>query len=131
MKDFGPGRPPRYPPALSERPIIYRGGFKVRGASQCCEPQPATGVSRALRARCVPGVSVIGHSGARVPKGPRDTQSDTPSDIPPFRGHSWGYSGDTSGPKGPRDSCSRPGGSQSQCLKTVGFIISNRKRCEG
>ena len=37
---------------------------------------------------------------------------DTPSDTPRFRGQSWGHSGDTSGPKGPRDSCSRPAGSQ-------------------
>ena len=39
----------------------------------------------------------------------RDTPSHTPSDTPHFRGHSPGHSGDTSGP---RDSCSRPGGSQ-------------------
>ena len=41
--------------------------------------------------------------------GPGDTLSDTPSDTPRFRGHSRGHSGDTSGPKGPRDSCSGPG----------------------
>ena len=43
-----------------------------------------------------------------------DTPSDTPLDTPHFRGHSRGHSGDTSGPKGPRDSCSRPAGSQIQ-----------------
>ena len=129
-------------------------------------PRPATGVSRALRARSVPGVSprvspktggvrgsvrrgvfgalwapgsgvskkcpesvrgvskrclgrsgdtlgtLFGHSGAWGPKGPGDAPSDTPSDTPGFWGHSRGHSGDTLGPKGPRDPCSRPGRSQ-------------------
>ena len=51
--------------------------------------------------------TLFGHS--RSP-GARNTPSDTPSDTPRFRGHSRGHSGETSGPKGPRDSCSRPTG---------------------
>ena len=52
--------------------------------------------------------------GVRGPTGPRA------SDTPHFRGHS----GDTSGPKGPRDSCSRPAGSQGQNLyKKKGFFL--------
>ena len=39
--------------------------------------------------------TLCGHSGARGPKGPRDTPE--------------GHSRDTSGPEGPRDSCSRRG----------------------
>ena len=56
--------------------------------------------------------TLFGHSGARGPKGPGDTPPHTLSDTPRFRGHSRGHSGDTPGPKGPRDSCSRPAGSQ-------------------
>ena len=58
--------------------------------------------------------TLFGHSGAWGPKGPGEALSDTPSDTSRFRGHSRGHSGDTSGP---RDSCSRPGGSQSWLLK--------------
>ena len=51
-----------------------------------------------------------GVSGAlRAPETPRRTLPRTP---PRFRGHSRGHCGQTSGPKGPKDSCSRPGGSQ-------------------
>ena len=42
------------------------------------------------------------------PKGPGDTPWDTPGDTPVF----GDTPGDTSGPKGPRDPCSGPGGSQ-------------------
>ena len=91
-------------------------------------PRPATGVSRALRARSVPG-SVP----ESVPqkRGVSDRVSDGVS-LGPFGpqrhpvGHSVGHSpflgdtlGDTprdtsgpTGPKGPRDSCSWPGSSQ-------------------
>ena len=76
--------------------------------------RPATGVSRALRARSVPRVSpecpghlfdtpgtLSGHfldtpeRGAR--RAPGDTPSDTPSDTPHSRGHSRGHFG----PEGP------------------------------
>ena len=50
------------------------------------------------------------------PRSVRDTflrtPSDTPSNTSRFRGHSRGHSGDTPGPKGPRDPCSRPAGLQ-------------------
>ena len=49
-----------------------------------------------------------GHSRTRGPKGPGNTPWDTPSDTSGSQEHSR----DTSGPKGPKDSCSRPGGSQ-------------------
>ena len=145
----------------------YKGNLALR------TPRPATGVSRALQARSVPGVSprvspktggvrgsvrrgvsgalrapgsgvskkcpesvpgvskrcpgqsgdtlgtLFGHYGAQGPKGPGDTPSDTPSDTPGFRGHSRGHSADTSGLKGPRDSCSRPG--RSQTLPSLRF----------
>ena len=57
----------------------------------------------------------FGHSGAWRP---REIPSDTPSDTrtPLFRGHSRGHFG----PKGPRDSFSRPGGSQ---VTTLSFLF--------
>ena len=67
----------------------------------------------------------FGHSGARGPKGSGDTPSDTPSDTPHFWGHSRGHSGDTSGPKGPRDSCSRPAGSQTY-LASEGHVLAEQ-----
>ena len=98
-------------------------------------PGPGTGVSRALRARSVPGVSLkmsLGPFGPRAPECPESVPRVSPecqkgvSDTP---GHSqdtfWtlrsprpespqrhpeGHSWDTSGLKGPRDPCSRPGG---------------------
>ena len=59
--------------------------------------------------------------------GVRSTPWDTPSETSGFRGHSR----DTSGPKRPKDSCSRPGGSQnslplfqdSENNKRVGDIV--------
>ena len=97
------------------------GCFKP-GCFQFC-PESVPGVSK----RC-PGHSgdtlgtLFGHSGARGPKGPGDTPSDTPSDTPHFRGHSRGHSGDTSGPKGPRDSCSRPAGFLRGCALLRSFV---------
>ena len=132
-------------------------------------PWPATGVSRALRARSVsrsvpenrgvsesvprsvsgalrapgsgvskkcpesvPGVSkrclrhsgdtlgtLFGHSGTRGPKGPGDTPWDTLGDTPVFGDTLGDTPGDTSGPKGPRDPCSRPGGSQAFCVPDI------------
>ena len=81
-------------------------------------PRPATGVSQALR---VPGVSrrCPGHTGHFLDtpepgarSAPETPPLDTPSSTPCFRGHPRGHAAGTSGPKGPRDSCSRPGGSQ-------------------
>ena len=71
--------------------------------------------------------TLFGDSGARGPKGPGNTPSDTPSDTPHFRGHSQGHSGDTSGP---RDSCSRPAGSQCMLLFALrrGMILSTIAR---
>ena len=96
-------------------------------------PRPATGVSRALRARSVPGV-FLGVSlrpfGPRAPEWPKVSPEcpghlfDTPGTL---SGHFWPlrspgpegsqrhpeeHTRDTSGPKGLRDSCSRPGGLQ-------------------
>ena len=51
------------------------------------------------------------------PKGPRDTPRDTPGDTPVFGDTLGDTAGDTSGPKGPRDPCSRPGGTQSVARK--------------
>ena len=92
--------------------------------------RPATGVSRALRARSVPGVSPkMGGVRGSVRRGvPGALRALCPESVPgvsgtghPF-GHSLGhppFSGTLSGtlrghfgPKGPRDSCSRPAGSQ-------------------
>ena len=92
-------------------------------------PLPATGVSRALRPKCLrgcpgecprkPGVShgvSPGPFGPRAPECPRsvprDTPWDTPGDTLVFGDTLGDTPGDTSGPKGPRDPCSRPGGSQ-------------------
>ena len=96
-------------------------------------PRPATGVSPALRARSVPRVSrrVSPKAGvsegvsdrvspgtlstlwtlrSQGPKGPRGHPVGHSLGQTRFRGHSRGHSRDTSGPKGPRDSCSRSGG---------------------
>ena len=91
-------------------------------------PRPATGVSRALRARGVSGSvpeSVPenrGFSGSvpRSVSGARRHSRDTfwtlrspgPEDTPVFGDTLGDTPGDTSGPKNPRDPCSRPGGSQ-------------------
>ena len=65
--------------------------------------RPATGVSRALRARSVPEVSPrVSPTMGGVRGDPGDTPSGTPSDTLHFWGHSRGHSGDTSGPKGPK-----------------------------
>ena len=53
----------------------------------------------------------------RAPETPRRTLPRTP---PVFRGHSRRHSGDTSGP---RDSCSRPAGSQPKCPKMCTFRL--------
>ena len=128
---FGPEVSPECP----EQCPLKRGG----GVSESVR----RGVSRTLWApgsrvsKSVPRVSkrclgyfgdtlgtLLGHSRARGPEGP-----ETPSLQPPprFRGHSSGHSGDTSAPKGPRDSCSRPGASQgwgSKRCKASGFGYS-------
>ena len=88
-------------------------------------PRPAAGVSRALRARSVPRESprVSPNTGVsegsecsggclRGPLGPglwsaQKVSRECPRSV--FL-HPRAYSRDTSGPKGPRDSCSRSGG---------------------
>ena len=121
--DMQPSPPPlTAPPTLNPLIVRYRSRSDLATPPTCyrslsgpkCPGSVPLGVSGALRApdsgvskKCpesVPGVSkcvpdtlgtLFGHSGARGPKGPRDTQRDPR---------------DTSGPKGPRDSCSRSGG---------------------
>ena len=141
---------------------IFCSGERVR-TLQLQPPRPATGVSRALRARSVQSVpprvspktgvsegvseggspgpfgprapecpksvptisrtlcshsgdtlgTLFGHSGARGPKDPWTPLRTLPR-TPPFSGTPSGaHSGHlNSGPKGPRDSCSRSGGLQ-------------------
>ena len=115
-------------------------------------PRPATGVSRALRARSVPGVSVGVFLGPSAP-GLRSVQRvswECPRSVKKvsrtLRGHSrdtfWtlrspgpegpqrhleGHSWDTSGPKGPRDSCSRSGGLQTFWRFLTSFAL--RENC--
>ena len=116
-------------------------GFASVDAIGLQPPRPATEVSRALRARSVPGVSLgvsLGPFGLRAPECPKSVPRvspecqkgvpDTPRTLSGHfldtpepgarrapetpRGTLPGHSRDTSGPKGPRDSCSRPGGLQ-------------------
>ena len=122
---------PRVSPRMSPRVSPKTGG---------CPRECPTGVSGSLRAprsgvskKCpesVPGVwnrcpghsgdalgTLFGHSGARGAKGTRKHPV----------GHSLRHGdalGDTSGPKGPRDSSSRPGGSQRKSLRYKRYSIS-------
>ena len=85
--------------------------------------RPGTGVSRPVRARSVPGVSSrvsaktgvsegVSYGVSAGPFGPRGHPVGHSFEHPRFRGHSRGHSGDTSGPKGPRDSCAWSASSQ-------------------
>ena len=109
-------------------------------------PRPATGVSRALRAQSVPecpsgclrrrsgpGLRSVQRVSKECPQSVRDTfltlrgrSRDTlwtlRSPGPERRRrHPEGHSRDTSGPKGPRDSCSRSGGG---CKPRVLVLLS-------
>ena len=54
--------------------------------------------------------TLFGHSGVRGPFGRWGHSFGHSLDHPRFRGHRRGHFRDTSGPKGPRGSCSRSGG---------------------
>ena len=104
-------------------------------------PRPATGVSRA---RSVPGVSLAVSLGPFGPRSVQKVSRECPRSVRDtfltLRGHSrdtfWtlrsprpegpqrhpeGHSRDTSGPKGPRDSCSRSGALQ--CFIAIVCLI--------
>ena len=126
-KSFFPGdlKSARFaiPPACY-RSLSGPSGPKCPQSPQSARVCPRRGVPAGLRSvqkvsrECRKGApdtpgTLSGHFWtARGPLGPGHTPSDTPSDTPHFRGHSQGHSGDTSGPKGPRDSCRRPAGSE-------------------
>ena len=74
--------------------------------------------------------TLFGHSGARGPKGPGDTPWDTPGGTPVFGNTLGDTPGDTPGPKGSRDPCSRPGGSQIYSVEHVTNLRHARQQSD-
>ena len=113
---FGPEVSPGVSPKTGVSPGVSHGvspgPFGPR-ASECPKSVPRVSGTPFRHSGDTLG-TLFGHSGARGPKGPGDTPWDTPGDTPVFGDTLGDTPGDTSGPKGPRDPCSRPGGSQGE-----------------
>ena len=92
-------------------------------------PRSATGVSRALQARSVPGVSLavsLGPFGPGAPECPKsvprvfpECQKGVPDTPGTLSGHFFGHSG-ARGPKGPRDTPRETSGSRDSCSRSGG-----------
>ena len=107
-------------PGASGRGSVPRGVF---GALQCSElkcPESVPGVSGSLWGQ---SQDTFLDTPERGTEGHGDTAWDTPSNTPGFQGHSQQHFRDTSGPKGPKDSCSKRGGLQQGNLLGLFFAL--------
>ena len=99
---------------------VFPGPFGPR-APECPKSVPRVsaecqkGVPDTLRTLSGHFLGTLERGARRAPGTPRRTLLE----HPPFSGTLSGTLGDTSGPKGPRDSCSRPAGSQRQTSDNI------------